>query len=71
MAPAPNAHSLTAFILNAVSLGRVREAAGAAARLLQLEPAFRIHIASDIFPMRSADMQNKIAEALRDAGVPD
>jgi TolB-like protein/class 3 adenylate cyclase len=68
---APSAHSSGAFIINAVSSGRVREAAHAAARLLEIVPAFRVSVGSDIFPMRSAEMQNKIAEALRAAGVPD
>jgi tetratricopeptide (TPR) repeat protein len=68
---APNAHSFCAYIINAVSLGRPREAADVAARLQKDEPGFRVALASVIFPMRSADMQNKIAKALRDAGVPD
>jgi adenylate cyclase len=67
----PNAHSSGAFIVNAVSSGRVREAADEAVRLLEIEPAFRVSVGSDIFPMRSVEMQNKIAEALRKAGVPD
>jgi adenylate cyclase len=68
---APRAHSSGAFIINAISLGRVREASEAAVRLLKIEPAFRVAIARDIFPMRTAEMQDKIANALRDAGVPD
>jgi adenylate cyclase len=67
----PSAHSSGAFILNAVGLGRRQEAADTVAKLLKKEPTFRVSVASYIFPMRTTEMRDKIASALREAGVPD
>jgi hypothetical protein len=49
----------------------VPDGRAAAAHLLQNEPTFHIGIANVIFSMRSPDMQKKIADALREAGLPD
>ena len=67
----PNAHSSGAYIINAIALGRTPEATAEAARLLKSEPALRVPFAHDIFPMRTEEMNAKVATALRKAGVPD
>ena len=67
----PSAHSSSAYIINAIALGRKPEATAVAARLLKSEPAFRVPFARDIFPMRTEEMKAKVATALREAGVPN
>jgi adenylate cyclase len=67
---APNVHSLGAFIVNAVTLGRAIEAEDAATRLLKIDPNFRVAHTGDLFPTRSLDWQTRIANAFREAGLP-
>jgi TolB-like protein/class 3 adenylate cyclase len=66
-----NAHSLGAFIINAVRAGRTGEARQAVSRLLKLQPGFRTSHVSEAFPIRWAERRDQIAAALRDAGLPD
>jgi TolB-like protein/class 3 adenylate cyclase len=66
-----NAHTLGAFIANAVRGGRTEEARGAVAQLLKLQPDFRASHVQEAFPVRSATERDRIASALREAGLPD
>jgi TolB-like protein/class 3 adenylate cyclase/tetratricopeptide (TPR) repeat protein len=65
-----NAHTLGAYIVNAVRAGRVVEAQQAAARLLRSQPDFRAAHADEAFPTRSSDIRNQMIAALREAGLP-
>jgi TolB-like protein/class 3 adenylate cyclase/tetratricopeptide (TPR) repeat protein len=65
------AHSMGAYIVNAVRTGHTLEAREAAARLLKLQPDFRASHAQKAFPIRSQGTQDRIAAALREAGLPD
>jgi TolB-like protein/class 3 adenylate cyclase/tetratricopeptide (TPR) repeat protein len=65
-----DAHTLGAYIVNAVRAGRVVEAQQAAARLLRSQPDFRAAHAEEAFPTRSLDIRNQIVTALREAGLP-
>jgi TolB-like protein/class 3 adenylate cyclase len=65
-----NAHTLGAYIVNAVRAGRAAEARQAAARLLSSQPDFRAIHAEEAFPTRSPEMRNQIIAALREAGLP-
>ena len=65
------AHSMGAYIVNAVRTGRTLEAREAATRLLKLQPDFRASHAQKAFPVRSQEIQDRIAAALREAGLPD
>ena len=65
-----DAHTLSAFIVNAVRAGRSAEAREAAAQLLSLQPDFNATHAQEAFPVRSSDMRNRIIAALREAGLP-
>jgi TolB-like protein/class 3 adenylate cyclase len=65
-----NAHTLGAYIVNAVRAGRVVEAQQAAARLLKSHPDFRAAHAEEAFPTRSLDLRSQIIAALRQAGLP-
>ena len=65
-----NAHTLCAFIVNAASGGREPEARQMAARLLELQPDFRVSHVAEAFPVRSLDGRNLLAAALRQAGLP-
>jgi len=66
-----NAHSLGAYIANAVGAGRSSEAREAAMQLLKLHPDFRASHAQEAFPIRLPGVRDRLAAALRDAGVPD
>jgi len=66
-----NAHTLGALIVNSVGAGRMAEAQAAVARLMKLQPDFRASHVHEAFPIRSADERNRIASALREAGLPD
>jgi tetratricopeptide (TPR) repeat protein len=66
-----DAHTLVAFILNAIRAGRVVEARQAAARLLKAQPDFRPSHAEESFPSRSSDVRHQIMAALREAGLSD
>jgi TolB-like protein/class 3 adenylate cyclase/tetratricopeptide (TPR) repeat protein len=68
---ATNAHTLGALIVNSVGAGRMAEAQAAVARLVKLQPDFRASHVHEAFPIRSADERNRIASALREAGLPD
>jgi TolB-like protein/class 3 adenylate cyclase/Tfp pilus assembly protein PilF len=65
-----DAHTLGAYIINAIRAGRPAEAQQAAARLLESQPDFRATRAGDAFPTRSPDQRNQIIAALREAGLP-
>ncbi len=65
-----NAHTLGAYIVNAVPAGRATEARHAAARLLRSRPDFRATHAEEAFPTRSSELRNRIIAALREAGLP-
>jgi TolB-like protein/class 3 adenylate cyclase len=66
-----DAHTLGAYIVNAIGAGRTAEAQQAAARLLRSQPDFRAKSAGDAFPTRSLDQRNQIIAALREAGLPE
>ncbi|QPF87983.1 adenylate/guanylate cyclase domain-containing protein [Bradyrhizobium genosp. L] len=66
-----NAHSLGAFIINAIRAGRTDEAHKAIARLLRVHPGFRTSHVSEAFPVRGAALRDQIGVALRDAGLPE
>jgi len=66
-----HAHTLGAFIINAVRAGRSEEAGQAVTQLLKLEPNFRTSHAQTAFPMRSAEVRDRITVAFRDGGLPD
>ena len=68
---AANVLSLVALIVNAVALERAVEAARAAARLLSIDPGFRISNVDHVFPVRNADARLRIEEALRASGLPE
>jgi TolB-like protein/class 3 adenylate cyclase len=65
-----DAHTLGAYIVNAVRAGRVTEAREAATRLMKAQPDFRVTHAGEAFPIRSADLRNQMIMALREAGLP-
>jgi TolB-like protein/class 3 adenylate cyclase/Tfp pilus assembly protein PilF len=66
-----NAHTLAAFIVNLVGAGREVEAREAVAQLVKSQPDFRASYVHQAFPVRSADGRNRMASALREAGLPD
>jgi adenylate cyclase len=68
---ATNAHTSGAYIVNAVGAGHIAKAQEAVAQLLKLQPDFRASHAQDAFPVRSSDVRDRIASALREAGLPD
>jgi adenylate cyclase len=68
---ASNAHTLVALIVNCVGAGRTAEAQEAAAQLKKLQQDFRISHTHEAFPVRSAAERDRIASALREAGVPE
>jgi adenylate cyclase len=65
-----DAHTLGAYIVNAIRAGRVTEAREAAARLMRWQPDFRVTDAGEAFPTRSSDVRNQMIAALREAGLP-
>jgi TolB-like protein/class 3 adenylate cyclase/Tfp pilus assembly protein PilF len=65
-----NAHTLGAFIVNAVPGAREAEARQAAAQLLGLHPDFRVSHAAEAFPVRLVGERDRMAAALREAGLP-
>jgi tetratricopeptide (TPR) repeat protein len=66
-----NAHSLGAFIINAIRAGNAEEAHKAIRRLLRVHPGFRTSHVSEAFPVRAAALRDQISAALRDAGLPE
>ena len=67
---ATNILSLASLIVNAVALGRSVEATCAAARLLEIDPGFRISHVDHVFPARCADARSRIERALHASGLP-
>jgi TolB-like protein/class 3 adenylate cyclase/tetratricopeptide (TPR) repeat protein len=67
---AANAHTLVAYIVNAIPAGRTTEAEQAAARLLRSQPDFRAADAGEAFPTRSLEVRGQMIAALRKAGLP-
>jgi len=67
----PEAQTIGAYIVNAVRAGHTEEAREAVAQLLQLQPDFRASHAQKAFPMRSQEAKDRIAAALKDAGLPE
>jgi Flp pilus assembly protein TadD len=65
-----DAHTLSAFIVNAIRAGRTAEAKETAARLLRLQPDFSATHAQEAFPVRSSEVRNQLIAALREAGLP-
>jgi TolB-like protein/class 3 adenylate cyclase len=65
-----NAHTLGAYIVNAIGAGLAADAEQAAGQLLKRQPGFRVSHASEAFPIRSAAERDRVASALREAGLP-
>jgi adenylate cyclase len=65
-----DAHTLGAFVMNSVRAGRVAEAQEAVAQLIKLQPDFRASHAHEAFPIRSSTDRDRMASALREAGLP-
>lgn len=51
-------------------VGRQRDAEQAAARLLQIDPSFRVSKLSDYVPLRLPEHMARLSEGLRKAGLP-
>ena len=68
---AKHAHTLAAFAVNASSAGRTTDAMQTVAELLKLHPGFRTSHVREAFPVRDPDQREKMAVALREAGLPD
>jgi TolB-like protein/class 3 adenylate cyclase len=66
-----DAHTLVAYIVNAMGAGRPEEARETVARLLKLQPDFRASHVQEAFPVRSPDERDRMTSALREAGLPD
>jgi adenylate cyclase len=66
-----DAHTLGAFVVNSVGAGRIAKAQEAVVQLLKLQPDFRASHVHEAFPIRSPDERDRIASALREAGLPD
>jgi TolB-like protein/class 3 adenylate cyclase len=66
-----DAHTLGAYIVNAVNAGRTAEAEEAAGQLLARQPDFRASYAQSAFPIRSADLRQRLTACLREAGLPE
>jgi TolB-like protein len=66
-----DAHSLSALAANAIRGGHEAEAQQAVARILRINPDFRVGLAREAFPVRSPEERERIVAALRDAGLPD
>ena len=68
---ARHAHTLAAFAVNANCAGRTTEARQTVAELLKLHPGFRNSQVREAFPVRGPEERDKMAAALRAAGLPD
>jgi TolB-like protein/class 3 adenylate cyclase/Tfp pilus assembly protein PilF len=68
---AADAHTLGAFIANAVGAGRIAEAREAVVQLLKLRPDFRVSHVQEAFPIRSPEKRERIAAFLLEAGLPE
>ena len=69
----PNYTANLRFLTGAlVGAGRVHEARDVAAKLMRLEPDFKIGVyARTRLPFRDRDVSEKLVEHLRTAGLPD
>jgi adenylate cyclase len=67
---ARHAHTLSAYAMNAVRAGRDAEAEGTVDELLVAQPGFRASHVREAFPVRSAETSERMAAALRAAGLP-
>jgi adenylate cyclase len=67
---AKHVHTLSAYIMNAVSAGHDAEAKRAVEELLARQPGFRASHVGEAFPVRSAETSERMAAALRQAGLP-
>jgi tetratricopeptide (TPR) repeat protein len=65
-----DAHTLSAYIVNTIRAGRAAEARETAALLLRTQPDFSARHVQEAFPVRSSDTRDRIAAALREAGLP-
>jgi TolB-like protein/class 3 adenylate cyclase len=65
-----DAHTLSAYIVNTIRAGRAAEAMETAALLLRTQPDFSARHVQEAFPVRSSDTRDRIAAALREAGLP-
>jgi TolB-like protein/class 3 adenylate cyclase len=68
---AKDAHTLGAYIMNAIKAGRTGEAREAAAQLSKLHPDFRAAHSVAAFPVRIPEIRERMIAALREAGVPE
>jgi adenylate cyclase len=66
-----DAHTLSAFAVNAIGAGRTSEAREMVTQLLKLQPEFRAFHVEEAFPIRNPEEREKITSALREAGLPD
>lgn len=64
------AHTLSAFIMNAVGAGREDEAKRAVGELLVAQPGFRASHVGETFPVRSVETRDRMVAALSAAGLP-
>jgi TolB-like protein len=67
---AKHAHTLSAYIMNAVGAGHDAGAKRAVEELLAVQPGFRASHVGEAFPVRSVEMRERMAAALRAAGLP-
>jgi len=67
----PDIHSLGALIINAMGAGLIQEAREGVARALEAQPQYRVENSYKLFPVGKKEWQERIANALREAGVPD
>jgi TolB-like protein/class 3 adenylate cyclase len=66
-----DAHTLGAYIVNAINAGRTAEAEEAVGQLLARQPDFRASYAQSAFPIRSPDQRQRLTASLREAGLPE
>jgi TolB-like protein/class 3 adenylate cyclase/Tfp pilus assembly protein PilF len=66
-----DAHSLGAYVVNAVRAGHAAKASEAVAQMLKLQPDFRASHAAEAFPVRSSELRDQMSAAFREAGLPD
>jgi adenylate cyclase len=68
---AADVHSLPALIANDVRNGRLTDARQRAVQLLNIHPDFRSSHSDHLFPVRSPEFHRLLADALREAGIPE
>jgi TolB-like protein/class 3 adenylate cyclase/tetratricopeptide (TPR) repeat protein len=64
-------HSLPALIVNEVRSGRLGDARQRAAQLMKIHPGFRASHSHHLFPVRSPEFHQLLADALREAGISE